>query len=193
MYTCKCRCPRTSDEGLRSPGAGVTASCEWPEIGAGNQMQVFCITAHLQCRATSLPLFCKDFNEYLLNCCMGIFEILSIGLPALAGWPWRGHTTPVSIFTHRLWNRKRDKTCDARAVNYRTADAVGCSRYCGSLFEAVGLYRIHSAFLWAVLIGLTNEWILSNSFKNWLSGKHYLFIVRCVWLTVPDLFKLSPL
>lgn len=159
MYTCECRCPRSSDEGLRSPGVGVAGSCEWPEIGAGNQTQVFCCNSTSPMQSPVSAFFCKHFNEYLLNCFMGIFEILTIALPALPGWPWRGHTTLVSIFTQHLWNREKDKACDARAMNCRTAGASGCCRCCGSLAEAVGLHRIHSGLLRTVLVHWSDKWI----------------------------------
>ena len=40
-YTLECRCLRRSEEGIGSPGAEVTGSCEPSDVGAGNQTLVF--------------------------------------------------------------------------------------------------------------------------------------------------------
>lgn len=37
-----CRCTLRAEEDIRSPEAGVTANCELPDVGSGNQIQVFC-------------------------------------------------------------------------------------------------------------------------------------------------------
>lgn len=36
LYSCV-QCPQRAEEGIRSPEAGVTVSCELPSMGAGNQ------------------------------------------------------------------------------------------------------------------------------------------------------------
>jgi hypothetical protein len=36
IYGNETRCPQTPEEGIRSPGAGVTGSCKPPEMGARN-------------------------------------------------------------------------------------------------------------------------------------------------------------
>lgn len=42
MFVYVCRCTLRTEEDIRSPEAGVTANCELPDVGSGNQIQVFC-------------------------------------------------------------------------------------------------------------------------------------------------------
>lgn len=108
----------------------------------------------LQYSHLSLPPFCKYFNKYLLNFCMGAFEILS-----LPGWPWRRYTTPVAIFTQHLWNRKKDRFV------MLGQGTVGKPMPIGVLGAVVAWLRlwVFTAFiqslLWAVLVHWSNKWV----------------------------------
>lgn len=43
---CTCRYPCSSEERVRSPGTRVTSDCGPPDMGAGNQTQVYCKGNH---------------------------------------------------------------------------------------------------------------------------------------------------
>lgn len=51
----ECRCLERQEEGIRSPGGGVTGSCEPTSVGAGNQTVSFKrVACALSCWVTSL-------------------------------------------------------------------------------------------------------------------------------------------